>query len=90
MAYGQIGMIQASGGFFTYLVIMAENGFMPSDLLGIRKQWDSKAVNDVEDSHGQEWVSESYAGVVLLEGATGRCSDIPHGCYTRLLPSNFT
>jgi sodium/potassium-transporting ATPase subunit alpha len=26
MAYGQIGFIQASAGFFTYLVIMAENG----------------------------------------------------------------
>merc|ERR1739844_621563 len=27
MAYGQIGMIQASAGFFTYFVILAENGF---------------------------------------------------------------
>merc|ERR1712233_206038 len=27
MAYGQIGMIQASAGFFVYFVIMAENGF---------------------------------------------------------------
>ncbi|KAF5403057.1 hypothetical protein PHET_03657 [Paragonimus heterotremus] len=26
MAYGQIGMMQASGGFFVYFVIMAENG----------------------------------------------------------------
>merc|ERR1712088_246601 len=26
MAYGQIGMIQASAGFFVYFVIMAENG----------------------------------------------------------------
>ncbi|VDL96146.1 unnamed protein product [Schistocephalus solidus] len=57
MAYGQIGMIQASGGFFVYFVIMAENGFWPSRLLGLRKQWDSKAVNDVADSYGQEWVS---------------------------------
>uniref|UniRef100_A0A1I8H952 Sodium/potassium-transporting ATPase subunit alpha n=1 Tax=Macrostomum lignano TaxID=282301 RepID=A0A1I8H952_9PLAT len=30
MAYGQIGMIQASGGFFVYFVILAENGFLPS------------------------------------------------------------
>ena len=30
MAYGQIGMIQASGGFFVYFVIMAENGFWPN------------------------------------------------------------
>jgi len=55
MAYGQIGFIQASAGFFTYLIIMAENGFWPSRLLGIRKAWDSKSVNDLEDSYGQEW-----------------------------------
>merc|ERR1711970_1607497 len=28
MAYGQIGMIQASAGFFVYFVILAENGFL--------------------------------------------------------------
>ena len=56
MAYGQIGMIQASAGFFVYLVIMAENGFWPSRLLGLRKSWESKTVNDLEDSYGQEWV----------------------------------
>ncbi|XP_066993669.2 sodium/potassium-transporting ATPase subunit alpha isoform X5 [Anabrus simplex] len=55
MAYGQIGMIQAAAGFFVYFVIMAENGFLPPDLFGIRKQWDSKAVNDLSDSYGQEW-----------------------------------
>ncbi|GAA27822.2 Na+/K+ transporting ATPase subunit alpha K01539 sodium/potassium-transporting ATPase subunit alpha, partial [Clonorchis sinensis] len=55
MAYGQIGMIQASGGFFVYFVIMAENGFWPTRLLGIREEWDSKAVNDLADSYGQEW-----------------------------------
>lgn len=62
MAYGQIGMIQAAAGFFVYVVILAENGFRPSDLFGIRKRWDSKAVNDLEDSYGQNWVSkQSYA-----------------------------
>merc|ERR1712110_704424 len=55
MAYGQIGMIQASAGFFVYFVILAENGFWPSRLFGIRKMWDSSAVNDLEDSYGQEW-----------------------------------
>ncbi|XP_023711705.1 sodium/potassium-transporting ATPase subunit alpha isoform X1 [Cryptotermes secundus] len=55
MAYGQIGMIQAAAGFFVYFVIMAENGFLPMDLFGIRKMWDSKAVNDLTDSYGQEW-----------------------------------
>lgn len=56
MAYGQIGMIQAAAGFFVYFVIMAENGFLPSKLFGIRESWDSKAVNDLADSYGQEWV----------------------------------
>lgn len=74
MAYGQIGMIQASGGFFTYLVIMTESGFWPSRLLGIRKEWDSKAVNDLADSYGQEWVLSSSSSVyhgdlILLNSA---------------------
>ena len=51
MAYGQIGMIQASAGFFTYFVIMAENGFLPAKLFGLRMQWDSLGVNDLEDSY---------------------------------------
>ncbi|GIX83297.1 hypothetical protein CDAR_225251 [Caerostris darwini] len=55
MAYGQIGFMQAAAGFFVYFVIMAENGFMPSTLLGLRSRWDSKAVNDLQDSFGQEW-----------------------------------
>ena len=55
MAYGQIGMIQASAGFFVYFVIMAENGFWPKKLLGLRQKWDAQSVNDLEDSYGQEW-----------------------------------
>lgn len=51
------GMIQALGGFFTYFVILAENGFLPSRLLGIRLDWDDRTTNDLEDSYGQEWVS---------------------------------
>ncbi|NXD62460.1 AT1A1 ATPase, partial [Eolophus roseicapillus] len=58
MAYGQIGMIQALGGFFTYFVIMAENGFWPSGLLGLRIQWEDRWINDVEDSYGQQWTYE--------------------------------
>ncbi|XP_078512497.1 sodium/potassium-transporting ATPase subunit alpha-1 isoform X2 [Lissotriton helveticus] len=58
MAYGQIGMIQALGGFFTYFVILAENGFLPWTLLGIRVLWDDRWVNDVEDSYGQQWTFE--------------------------------
>lgn len=50
------GMIQALGGFFTYFVILAENGFLPRTLVGIRLNWDDREVNDVEDSYGQQWV----------------------------------
>jgi len=64
MAYGQIGMIQASAGFFVYFVILAENGFRPMKLFGIRKEWDSQAINDLEDSYGQEW---TYRDRKILE-----------------------
>ncbi|XP_042298287.1 sodium/potassium-transporting ATPase subunit alpha-2-like [Sceloporus undulatus] len=58
MAYGQIGMMQALAGFFTYFVIMAENGFLPLFLLGIRLDWDNRSKNDLEDSYGQQWTYE--------------------------------
>ncbi|NP_001296928.1 sodium/potassium-transporting ATPase subunit alpha-2 [Fundulus heteroclitus] len=58
MAYGQIGMIQALAGFFTYFVILAENGFHPRDLLGIRIKWDDREYNELEDSYGQQWTYE--------------------------------
>ncbi|XP_031822717.1 sodium/potassium-transporting ATPase subunit alpha-1-like isoform X6 [Sarcophilus harrisii] len=58
MAYGQIGMIQALAGFFTYFVILAENGFLPSHLLGIRIYWDDYHLNDLEDHYGQQWTYE--------------------------------
>ncbi|XP_059574019.1 sodium/potassium-transporting ATPase subunit alpha-3 isoform X2 [Alligator mississippiensis] len=58
MAYGQIGMIQALGGFFAYFVILAENGFLPSCLVGIRLTWDDRTINDLEDSYGQQWTYE--------------------------------
>lgn len=54
-------MIQALGGFFTYFVILAENGFLPTSLLGIRLDWDDRSKNDLEDSYGQEWVSLALA-----------------------------
>nr|XP_060612624.1 sodium/potassium-transporting ATPase subunit alpha-2-like [Anolis sagrei ordinatus] len=58
MSYGQIGMMQAIAGFFSYFVIMAEYGFLPSILLGLRLDWDDRSKNDLEDSFGQEWTYE--------------------------------
>ncbi|KAJ8316053.1 hypothetical protein KUTeg_006232 [Tegillarca granosa] len=67
MAYGQIGMIQAASGFFVYFVIMGENGFWMPRLLGLREQWDARAVNDLQDSYGQEW---TYSQRKILEYTT--------------------
>lgn len=55
-AYGVIGVIEAFAGFFTYVVIMEQNGFLVKDLIDIRKQWVSSFINDLSDSYGQEWV----------------------------------
>merc|ERR1711936_1061927 len=74
MAYGQIGMIQASAGFFVYFVIMAENGFRPSRLLGLRREWDDRGNNALEDSYGQEW---TYGQRKIVEFT----------CHTAFLPS---
>ena len=74
MAYGMIGMIQAAAGFYVYFVILAENGFRPMKLFGLRRAWDSKAVNDLEDSYGQEW---TYKDRKILE----------HTCHTAFFVS---
>ncbi|NP_001296716.1 sodium/potassium-transporting ATPase subunit alpha [Hydra vulgaris] len=55
LAYGQIGMMQATAGFFTYFIILAENGFLPSYLFGLRSQWDDMSNNNLLDSFGSEW-----------------------------------
>jgi len=59
MAYGQVGMMQASAGFFAYFLIMGENGFLPNKLFGLRKSWDSRHLNDLTDSYGQEWTYDA-------------------------------
>ncbi|KAH9495224.1 Sodium/potassium-transporting ATPase subunit alpha-1 [Bulinus truncatus] len=64
VSYGQIGMIEATAGFFTYFVVMAEEGFMMSRLVGLRAEWDSPGINDLRDSYGQEW---TYAQRKKLE-----------------------
>jgi sodium/potassium-transporting ATPase subunit alpha len=55
MAYIQIGMIQVAVGFVTYFMIMAKNGFLPY-LVDLRKSWESKDANNLQNSYGQEWV----------------------------------
>lgn len=74
------GMIQALGGFFTYFVILAENGFLPSRLLGIRLDWDDRSMNDLEDSYGQEWVrGASRVDARAQGGGLGACRSTQGG-----------
>lgn len=63
-AYWQVGVMQAAAGFFVYAVIMMESGFWMSRLFNIRVFWESKAINDLEDSYGQEW---TYSERKMLE-----------------------
>ena len=62
-SFGQLGLIEICGAFYTYFAIMAESGFWPARLLWQRDQWNSRA-NDIEDAFGQEWVSV-YGGFIL-------------------------
>lgn len=72
MSYGQIGMIQASAGFFTYYCIMGANGFLPQDLFNIRRDWDNIALNNLEDSYGQQWVSVNCLLPLLVRVNVGQ------------------
>ena len=64
VSYLQLGAIQICAGFYAYFLLLANNGFVPSNLFGIRKQWDSSSVGDLRDSYGQEW---SYSQRKTLE-----------------------
>ena len=46
---------------------MGENGFIPSMLFGLRKPWDNRDVNDLQDYYGQEWVSNIFLNYFLTE-----------------------
>ena len=44
----------------TYFVFMAENNWLPSDLINIRQDWENPLLHDVVDSYGQQWASQLY------------------------------
>lgn len=74
LAYGHIGLVEAMGGFFVYFAIMAEHGFWPSRLFGLREKWDSEFINDLQDSYGQEWTYEHR-------------KELEYTCYTAFMIS---
>jgi len=54
-AYLQIGIIQATAGFFTYFTVLADSGWRPSMLFGLRQDWDDYNNDALTDWYGQEW-----------------------------------
>ena len=54
-AYALLGIIEAAAGMYTYFLLYAENGFLIYNMQ-IQGRWETKGINDVEDSYGQEWV----------------------------------
>ena len=74
-----MGILEAFAGFFTYIIAMSEAGFWPFRLLDLRQEWDSIAINDVEDSYGQEWVRLFIMYLVLYN-----LSKYNNSCFTKL------
>lgn len=59
--------MQALGGFLVYFTVYAQQGFWPTSLINLRVSWETDDINDLEDSYGQEWVSqESFHHLALL------------------------
>lgn len=50
--------MQALGGFLVYFTVYAQQGFWPTSLINLRVSWETDDINDLEDSYGQEWVSQ--------------------------------
>jgi len=53
--YGQTSVFELASGFFAYYVTMGFHGFKPDRLYNLNGEWTNQAINDLEDSYGQEW-----------------------------------
>ncbi|KAJ1133374.1 hypothetical protein NDU88_011669 [Pleurodeles waltl] len=54
-SYFHIAAMESFAGFANYFTIMAQQGFLPTRLFGLRPEWESKTVLELEDSYGSEW-----------------------------------
>lgn len=55
VAYGQVGILQAAAGFFTYFFIYMEHGWEMSELVGIRTKWDNSSYGTLTNSANTTW-----------------------------------
>ncbi|XP_031762229.1 potassium-transporting ATPase alpha chain 1 [Xenopus tropicalis] len=54
-SYFQVGIIQSFAGFVDYFTVMAQEGWFPAYVLGLRSHWENQHLQDLEDSYGQQW-----------------------------------
>ncbi|XP_037982412.1 LOW QUALITY PROTEIN: potassium-transporting ATPase alpha chain 1-like [Motacilla alba alba] len=54
-SYFQIGAIQSFAGFTDYFVAMAQEGWWPLLVLGLRPRWEDAHEQELQDSYGQQW-----------------------------------
>jgi hypothetical protein len=65
--------MQALGGFLVYFTVYAQQGFWPTSLINLRVSWETDDINDLEDSYGQEWVSQEFSGQCHLVLLSSHC-----------------
>ncbi|XP_041329005.1 potassium-transporting ATPase alpha chain 1-like, partial [Pyrgilauda ruficollis] len=53
-SYFQIGAIQSFAGFTDYFVAMAQEGWWPLLVLGLRPRWEDAHEQELQDSYGQQ------------------------------------
>ncbi|XP_077115951.1 potassium-transporting ATPase alpha chain 2-like [Ranitomeya variabilis] len=54
-SYFNIAGIETFSGFLNYFTILAQQGFLPVRVVGLRVDWEDKTNNELDDSYGQEW-----------------------------------
>uniref|UniRef100_F7ALS8 Sodium/potassium-transporting ATPase subunit alpha n=1 Tax=Xenopus tropicalis TaxID=8364 RepID=F7ALS8_XENTR len=54
-SYFHIAAMESYAGFVNYFTVMAQQGFLPITLIGLRAPWEDKNIQELEDSYGQEW-----------------------------------
>lgn len=54
--YFLFGVYETAAAYLANFMAIAEDGFLEDKIWFSKSRWESKAINDMEDSYGQEWV----------------------------------
>uniref|UniRef100_A0A8B9NZ97 Sodium/potassium-transporting ATPase subunit alpha n=1 Tax=Apteryx owenii TaxID=8824 RepID=A0A8B9NZ97_APTOW len=58
------GAMQSFAGFVDYFVALAQEGWWPALVLGLRPRWEDTREQELQDSYGQQWVRLPYAAPI--------------------------